>query len=222
MKKTIYLVLSSLVIMCFSFAIETSKKNEPFFNREEYRKVKDGIKYREPAPLTKFEAKRNKTQNWVWLKYLSYIIVLGAIVFLIYKLILYMYAPDNKKVKTSGIQLQQVDEEPTIASDLELLLEQALKANDFKEAIRIYYLLSIRNLNDNHVLSYTIDKTNYEYLSEVGGHPAFTIFRELTMTFERIWFGDSPANELKLNSYRAKYIDLNEVILSNRKKQGSV
>ena len=122
---------------------------------------------------------------------------------------------------TLSMQIQKIEEEPSIESNLEALLDLALNENNFREAIRISYLLSIRNLNENHIITYTINKTNFEYVSEVGGHPAFPLFRDLTITFERIWFGDVFANESTFNSYRAKYIALNDIIVSDRKTQAS-
>ncbi len=215
------------LLIIFFFAISfsansTTLNTEPFFNRENYRKSAENFKYNTPVQSVKTEKKKPSTRNWDWLKYISYAIVIVVIVFLIYKLILYTYTPDNRKVKISDSQFQQIEEEPTIESNLTELLEAALKQNDFREAIRIYYLLSIKNLNDNHIVTYSIDKTNFEYVSEVGGHPAFLLFRELTITFERIWFGDSLANETKLNSYQSKYSDLKEVISSYRNKPVSV
>ncbi|HQW22241.1 MAG TPA: hypothetical protein PLI47_03005 [Bacteroidia bacterium] len=219
MKKLFFLI--AMAFSLISFAADTSKLPEPFFNRVDYKKASDGFKYKEPLPLIKTETKNNRRINWEWLKYPSYAIVIIAFVFLIYKLIHYFYSPDNRKLKNSVIDFQKIEEEPSIESNLEALLDLALNENNFREAIRISYLISIRNLNENHIITYTINKTNFEYVSEVGGHPAFPLFRDLTITFERIWFGDVFANESTFNSYRAKYIALNDIIDSDRKTQAS-
>jgi hypothetical protein len=221
MKKLIYILFVSMILPFGSHSNSIQNTNENFFSREQYRKASEGFHYKKPLPLKPLEENKYKEPDLEWLKYISYAIVLSVIIFLIYKLIIYIYSPDNRKLKNTEIPLQQIEEEPTIESDLENLLEKALKENNFREAIRIYYLFSIRNLNEKHILNYTIDKTNYEYLSEVGGHAVFPLFRELTMTFEKTWFGDAPADELKLNAYRLKYSNLNEIISSNRNKPNS-
>ena len=192
--------------------------NSEFFNRDQYRKASKEFKYSEPAAEDKSEDKTSNKTDWSWLKYVSYAIVIGAIVFLIYRLILYAYAPENRKLKPNQFQLNETVDEPTIESDLESLLADALKERNFREAIRIHYLLAIRKLNENKIVVYTIDKTNFDYVSEVGGHPAFTLFRDLTINFEKIWFGDVPADEKKFNSYLTNYTKLAETISSHRSK----
>ncbi len=222
MKKTFLFLLCCFMIILNGKSISTQTNQETFFNREHYKKAAEEFKYKDPIAVEK-NTKKNPTKiNWGWLKYVSYIIVIAALVFLIYRLILYLYAPDNRKLKSSQIQLQETEDEPTIESDLESLLEIALKEHNFREAIRIHYLLAIRKLNENKIVVYTIDKTNFEYVSEVGGHPVFPVFRDLTLTFERIWFGDAIANEDRLIQYQKKFTAFTEVISSNRSKQAAI
>ena len=218
MKKLIFLLLACFMVFLKSYSDSHKITTEAFFEREHYRKSAAKFQYKEPLPKAMTINKEPTVTNWDWLKYVSFAIVIGAIVFLIYRIIQYTYAPDNRKIKLNEVQLNTKEDEPGIESDLEGLLEIALKKNDFREAIRIYYLLAIRKLNESRILVYTIDKTNFEYVAEVGAHPVFPLFRDLTFTFEKVWFGDAPANERKFNSYRNNFIALTEVISSNRTK----
>jgi hypothetical protein len=220
MKKLLLFLFCFTLLAVYSDNAVTN--NSEFFNRDTYRKASKDFKYSEPAAEEKIKGQTSSKIDWSWLKYLSYAIVIAAIVFLIYRLILYAYAPDNRKLKTNQFQLNETEEEPTIESDLESLLDGALRERNFREAIRIHYLLAIRKLNENKIVVYTIDKTNFEYVSEVGGHPAFTLFRDLTINFEKIWFGDVPADEQKFNSYQINYTKLAETISSNRSKSSVI
>lgn len=218
MKRTILLLLSFTLILINSQSGMSEKNQTDFFNRQHYRKSVKEFTYKDPLPYIKQGEKTASKTDWEWLKYISYAIVIAVIVFFIYRLILYAYAPDNRKVKNNQVQLNEIEDEPTIESDLDGLLEIALKEKNFKEAIRINYLLSIRKLNEGKIIVYTIDKTNFDYVAEVGGHPVFSTFRDLTLTFERIWFGDAPVDEKNFNQYQLNYTKLTSAISSNRSK----
>ena len=148
MKRTILLLLSFTLILINSQSGMSEKNQIDFFNRQHYRKSVKEFTYKDPLPYIKQGEKTASKTDWEWLKYISYAIVIAVIVFFIYRLILYAYAPDNRKVKNNQVQLNEIEDEPTIESDLDGLLEIALKEKNFKEAIRIHYLLSIRKLND--------------------------------------------------------------------------
>lgn len=218
MKKIPFLLFALLLIVSVGHSDTHRKEYIDFFDRDHYRRSAKDFNYDEPSQIKKKKENTPVKRDWDFLKFLSYAIVIAAIVFLIYRLILYAYSPDNRKVKNNQVQLNDLEEEPTIESDLEGLLETALKEKNFREAIRIHYLLAIRKLNESKILVYTIDKTNFEYVAEVGGHPVFHTFRHLTIAFEKIWFGDVQADEQKFNSYLINYKTLTEVISSDRPK----
>lgn len=214
MKKLIWLLLFCFATLSNSFSKEFTE-SAPVFNREQYRKLAKDYKYKEPKVFKPKAFKQNKT-DYSWVKYIAYILVFAAIIFLIYQVVLYIYAPSNKKVTNKNPDFLLKVDEPTIESDLDELLKDALLKKNFKDAVRIYYLLAIKTLNDNKAISYSIDKTNYEYVAELGNHPGFGIFRELTLLFEKTWFGDLQIDENNLLSYQNKYNNLSQLILTSK------
>lgn len=218
MKKSVLLLLALILVVSVGYPDTRRQDYANFFDRDHYRRSAKDFNYNEPSQIKKRKENTPVKRDWDFLKFLSYAIVVAAIVFLIYRLILYAYSPDNRKIKNDQVQLNDQEEEPTIESDLEGLLEIALREKNFREAIRIHYLLAIRKMNENKIVVYTIDKTNFEYVAEVGGHPVFLPFRQLTIAFEKIWFGDAQADENKFNSYLINYKTLTEVISSDRPK----
>jgi hypothetical protein len=202
------------------FSADAKADNE-FFNKEKYHKAADGFHYKDPKPFKEEISKKYTPRNDDWMKFLAYFFAIAAAVFLIYKLVQYVYSPDNRRLKHAEIPTEKTEEEPTIESDLDLLLKTALQENNYRNAIRIYYLMVIRDLNNRNIVQYTIDKTNFDYLSETGSHPVFNVFRELTMTFERIWFGDAFADENNLRKYISSYNDMSTIISLPASKSSS-
>ncbi len=221
MKKNILLLLICFNCFLTSHAETKPVKTESFFNREQYKEVAKDFKYKKTIVVNNNDHKNYKQPNFDWLKYLSYALVFSFLIFLLYKLIQFTYSPKDQELKINAEIMDIPEEEPTIESNLDELLLNALKISDFKEAIRIYYLLAIRELNNQRIIQYTIDKTNFEYLSEIGNHPGFTLFRELTLVFEKIWFGDSLATELILANFKTKYTNLKSTISSFKIKAES-
>jgi hypothetical protein len=208
-----------LFILCITTTIiglsKESNATTPVFNREEYRKLAKDYKYNTPKVFQPKAHKENKT-DYSWVKYFAYLAVFAAIIFLIYQVVLYIYAPSNKRVTIKNPDFDFKADEPTIESDLEGLLKEALLKKNFKDAVRIYYLLAIKILNDTKAISYSIDKTNFEYVAELANHPGFMLFRELTLLFEKTWFGDLQIDEANLISYQSKYKALSQLTQSSK------
>lgn len=76
-------------------------------------------------------------------------------------------------------------------------LQYALKSGEYKEAIRLRYLMLLRLLNKHKLVVWKKDKTNGNYLREMYGKKEFDLFRKLTLQFERIWYGEIAVTELE-------------------------
>lgn len=101
--------------------------------------------------------------------------------------------PDNKAVVYKGSiseNLQHI-EENLMKSDLEIALERAIAEGDYKTAIRIYYLMIIKELSVKQWIKWKRDKTNGEYQREMKGRSEYIAFHQLTLMFETVWYGDT-------------------------------
>ena len=89
--------------------------------------------------------------------------------------------------------------------DLYDFLKNALKDGDYKLAVRIYYLIIIKGLSDSALIKWKKQKTNGEYMSELYGHKLFESFRNNTVIFERIWYGDIEIDKRDFDQVQVKY-----------------
>ena len=114
--------------------------------------------------------------------------------------------PKNRKIALQE-ELEVSAEE--IAENLELhdprsLLEKAVDAENYRLAVRLYYLKIIRELSLKSQIQWQRDKTNHSYLQEMNGHALQDNFRAITLLFEQIWYGNREIDATDFKPIRAK------------------
>ena len=126
-------------------------------------------------------------------KVLFVLIVIGLVALLAY----YAFGADfrrprNRKVQAtvSEMNIEEI-EERIHESDLDSFIQTALAQNDYPLAIRLYYLAAIKELSLNQYIHWKKDKTNRDYQIELRDTPLSQPFRQLTMVFERVWYGEA-------------------------------
>lgn len=113
-----------------------------------------------------------------------------CLVFVIIKLFVGNVALTNKKVQsTRPIVLEEV-EQNLHESDLDRYLRESLTNKNYRVAIRLYYLMIIKELSARNMIRWKLDKTNRDYLSEMSSHQTFPDFRNITRTFDKVWYGE--------------------------------
>lgn len=144
------------------------------------------------------------SQNF-WKTLLIIILAIGLI-FLIY-IILKNRKPSDKKLKTPAMDLEW---NPEIISktELELRLEKALAEKNYREGVRIYFTFILKELIRKNWIFWRNEKTNYDYILEMGGKPSINEFRESVRIYDIVWYGEYEITEAifkqiepKLNSY---------------------
>jgi hypothetical protein len=95
--------------------------------------------------------------------------------------------------------------------DTEDLIQKAHLANDYKLAIRLYFLHLLKKLNENGVIVWTKDKTNRDYLSELFAKQYyFDEVRKLTLAYERVWYGEHVPDEERYQELRNEFQQINQ------------
>ena len=74
--------------------------------------------------------------------------------------------------------------------DLAALIEEAMKKQDYRLAIRYHYLETLKLLAGLNMIKWNPDKTNHQYINELAGKPEAGIFRQLARVFDYVWYGD--------------------------------
>ena len=90
-----------------------------------------------------------------------------------------------------------LDVEDIARVDLGAALDQAVAGHDWRQAVRLRYLLALQALDAGGALVWRCDKTNREYGAEVAASAPDLArpFRDATRAFDAVWYGDRPVSD---------------------------
>jgi len=205
-----------------------SQDPSPTWNDEQWKKAKDGLDYTD-TPKEKKEKKEDAIEEQSednvqsndssdeWLKALftsplakviAILIIIGLLIFTIMRIMVANGVIKNKKlIQLEALSLDDI-EDNLEESDLDKFLRHALEKGDYKTAVRILYLSVIQKLHANAWINWKKDKTNRDYLNEMRTRTGYTQFRNLTLAYEIVWYGDTTINAAefeRVNSFFSTY-----------------
>jgi hypothetical protein len=74
------------------------------------------------------------------------------------------------------------------------------------------YLKSLKELNKKNLIHWSIQKTNSDYLNELRSGPLKKSFKDTTLIFEYIWYGDFHIDEPLLQKVKVSFDNfINEI-----------
>ena len=79
--------------------------------------------------------------------------------------------------------------------DYEGQIRQAKTNKDFRLAVRLWFLRSLKELSDGELIKWTIDKTNSDYYYEIKDKELKEDFSRVSLMYEYIWYGDFSIGE---------------------------
>lgn len=143
-------------------------------------------------------------------KYLLIALFVGVVLWFIYKT--WYLRPIRKKDK----EIEEEDfityEEDITQLDFEHWLADALSKKDFRKAVRLQFLNSLKLLAELKLINWKMNKTNYDYYFELAGHRSQPQFMDVTNTFEYIWYGDFAINKEHYESVAEDFTEFNATI----------
>ena len=89
--------------------------------------------------------------------------------------------------------------------DFDKLIEDALSKKDFRKAVRLHFLKLLKELTDHNLIKWQLDKTNNDYSMELANSRYNSTFKELSLMYEYIWYGDFHLDETNFMSTIAKF-----------------
>jgi len=142
---------------------------------------------------------------WVWQQYdklmqrdgfrvgskiLFWALAIGITVFAIVKIVgmekVMLWIKGNK----SGLGEFSVSEEDIHGINFEKEISTAVVQKNFREAIRLMYLQSLKKLSDRELIHWSPSKTNIDYSRELAATAYTDHFQQLTRFYEYAWYGE--------------------------------
>jgi hypothetical protein len=198
-------LLIAFVVFCIFIIgtyknVNASKNDSLQLNETKWKRISENVDYSENyLESSNKSQKANKNYSFNWLKSdliqnIFTIVILGLLVFLLFKIIKHSIFSLNKKIGQNNTY--QVLNENTAINDLDLqeILKEVLSENNYKLAIRIRFLMILKFLLEKEYIKWEIDKTNIDYLNEMQNKREYADFEYLVLIYERIWFSDVDVN----------------------------
>lgn len=124
-----------------------------------------------------------------FIKYLVIVIVAALVIFAVIKLIgldLKIFAGKSKAVDVPYDESLENIHEINFNEEI----EKAIANGNYRLAVRLLYLRSLKLLSDRELINWQPEKTNEAYINELIDPERKQQFKVLTLQFEYIWYGD--------------------------------
>jgi len=97
-------------------------------------------------------------------------------------------------------------------TDFHSLVEEALLKNDYRLAIRYYYLLSLKILAKKEVIEWDSEKTNYDYYQEIEDKQLKKQFQYISYIYDYCWYGEFNVEKTEFNASEKAFKKLFDLI----------
>ncbi|MCB0687853.1 MAG: DUF4129 domain-containing protein [Saprospiraceae bacterium] len=128
-------------------------------------------------------------------KNITELLAFTAIIFLV---IIILYIVFSKVKVAKREEAEEPDE--VIAQEQDILdpdavYLQAIRAGDYRLAIRMQYLKVLAYLQKVNLIAWEPEKTNRDYLEELRDRQQYSFFNKLSSIYEWVWYGNTQLTE---------------------------
>lgn len=165
---------------------------DPEYSKTLWERLMDWIS-RQFSKLTQYNSYNTA---WDIFIYILIAIAVAAIIFGFYRsefkgLFISSKSKNNLNVSESFEDINAID--------YEKMIESAIASKNFRYAIRLNYLRTLKILAEQKIINWQTDKTNNDFINEIKNLSLKEKFIKVTWDFECIWYGEF---EIDLTSYK--------------------
>ncbi len=136
---------------------------------------------------------------------LTVLLVVGVAVFVVWKL-LGMSSAGLLGRRNAALNVPySLESENIHAIAFDEEIAAALEKQQYRLAVRLYYLRLLKHLTDADLIDWKPDKTNHVYANELRNAALRPGFEALTNAFERVWYGDFPLEKDQFETIRLRF-----------------
>lgn len=119
------------------------------------------------------------------------VVILVFLLWVLYKKRPELFTRSSRRAKVA----YTVQEDTIYGVDFQKEIAEALARQDYREAVRLLYLQTLKQLSDAEIINWQPHKTPTEYIYELMPGLPRVPFRELTNRFLRVRYGNFEATE---------------------------
>ena len=161
--------------------IEELKKEDEYWyaNREPQKAVQRAERPKEEAPVSGWFL------NLLWIVIL--VVFIGAVVWYLASSNVNLFRKPSREIVDETTDEGLADDIFSISYEKEI--QKAVATGNYRLAIRLWYLSTLKELADRQIIDYRHEKTNSDYINTLYGTRYYHDFFRLTRNFEYTWYG---------------------------------
>lgn len=209
----VYRVKFSLLLLLFLHAVTAfcADEDDPL-SKEQWQELTESLDYGENKAKEPVQIDLNTEggSSWVNATFVKILVISVAVIVLAIILIRILgNVKGDRKIKKEKIVYSIEEAEEDIhQSDLIHLIDQYLQKKDYRAALRALYLQTLKNLDEFKYVIWKKEKTNYDYVREIDSGKIRQIFANMTLDFEKKWYGEQRVDENDFNEFRSSFNQL--------------
>ncbi|AOW19437.1 hypothetical protein [Urechidicola croceus] len=159
--------------------------------------------------LFKIKNTGNLTSNADFALNVFYVVIFLLVIFFIVKAILnkegtwvFGKASDRNIIPVSDI------ENNIHVTDFDSLIKDAESTNNYRLAVRYYYLWILKSLTSAEIIEYDVEKTNSDYQNEINSKTIRDDFSYASYLYNYMWYGEFDVNEQQFGDAKNAFMKL--------------
>ncbi len=148
----------------------------------------------------------------LFIRALLYIILIGVMIFLVWLFMKIDSSGTPLLSKTPAQILMNEEDLITENQDIQALINQALKDNNYRLAVRFYYLLILQQLSKKDIIDWQLEKTNHDYIFEIKNESIRQQFTKVTRIYDFIWYGNFKVDKNTFAKAEKEFLNLKKSV----------
>ncbi len=141
--------------------------------------------------------------GWSTIKAILYLLVALLAVYILYRA-RFNHSFTEDPMRRTKMTFEEI-EENLLDLNLDEKIEQAIRTGNFRIAIRLSYLKSLKLLAQKDIIEWDSNKTNGDYRYEIAGSGFEKEFESITSVFDYVWYGEFPIDKESFFDFRESF-----------------
>jgi hypothetical protein len=186
--------ISFIIILCLAFSCSAQQAGVNAIDTSDWSGITLGTTFNEQQQKISRRGSPALPQL-TYLQNMKYVL-LTLVLVLIASLVIYAIRMQRGGIKKDESlnwdEIENLDE--VREKDLLSELEKSLAAGDYRSAIRLRFLIILKDLVGQNLITWRKEKTNSDYRYELAGHNTSASFNQAAYVFDLVWYGEREAN----------------------------
>ena len=135
---------------------------------------------------------------------LAIVAILGVVYFVARAILqkegYWIFGRSSKRIVTNDLTVENLHE-----MDFATLISQTKSAQDYRLALRYYYLWLLKKMAARNVIDWNWEKTNSDYYYEIKDNALRDDFKYLSYVYDHSWYGEFPIDEKSFGKAEAAF-----------------